>query len=382
MIFLKAIKNVIPIIICIPIFFVGGLNFDISLIDASDEIFGLVFPLSLIILFIIIILNILNKTLLLIITFILFHACIIYVMELNYINLNVWLYFIAYIAFDSLYKNYTKEEKLNLIMRCALTLYLIQLAILISNIVFGLSYKILLVDALYVYNYEQYFSISMAIGLAGLAGISKNKYQTLNFSLVAFWGALHSNNSTAATLIFIIIFSRYFFDIKKIEKNLRAIIFLLVPIIPIVIPFIMGLMVNELSISSNEAELILNGRGAIWSDYINLINFENAFNPNHFSRIVESMGIASVHNIFLYYFFTLTPFLGGAIYIFLILNILKIFEIRTRFFILLIVCLAGLNLELITHPFFAIHLALVAALFKLNETNKLLNSTAKRLQPA
>jgi hypothetical protein len=129
-------------------------------------------------------------------------------------------------------------------------------------------------------------------------------------------------------------------------------------------------MVNLLNIDRNEADLILNGRATIWAEYLKLITLENLFYNDSFASDVDNFSLPSVHNIFFYYLFTLNPFIGTIFYLLLIISINKINDLTIRFYVLLVVCLAGINLELITHPYFAIQLAFVVAVLRADNNHK------------
>ena len=364
--YFKLIKNIIPFVISIPLFYIIGGDFNITLIGQEDQLFGVVFPISLVLLCLMIPICINNKKILLLLFAVFIHFGIIYGMALNYLHLNVWLYFLAYLTFRSLFLFETKERSSKIIIISIVTLYVVQFSLLIGDTILELEFKSLLTNTFKVYNYEQYFSISMALGLAIFVGISENKYNILNFALVAFMGAIHSGNSSAIVIIITILFCHYFVDIKKFEKIPRAMIFLFLIIFPVLTPFVLQIIFILLNIHQDEVELILNGRGAIWAEYYKLITIENLFYNDSFAKEVDSRSLPSVHNIFLYYIFTLNPFIGSIFYLLLIMSINKIHDLQIRFYVLLVICLAGTNLELITHPYFAIQLAFFTTLLRTN----------------
>ncbi len=368
------IKKITPVIISLPIFIISGIDFDISLIGQENNPLGIVFPVSLVFFCILMLAKILDRKIQLLLFIILIHASIINVAGLNYLGLSIWIYFLAYFTFCSIFASEPREFQIKIMANIVKTLAIVQVSVLVSSLIFDLGYGSLLNDAIVVYNYAQYFAISMALGLAIQIEISKNKFHTMGFALIAILGAIHSENSTAVALIVIILFFSIFLEFFELGKSLRVALVLIISIIPVITPFFVGVMMSVLNIDKSESELILNGRGAIWADYVNIISFENLFNNYSFTRDVERLSLPSVHNIFLNYFFTLTPIIGSILYVYLIISIIRIESRKIKFCALLVASLAGVNLELITHPYFAIQFALVTAILRVEKSYKQVRS--------
>lgn len=362
---INIVKKAIPLIIATPLFIVIGPVVGFSLMKAEHVGVGIAIPLSLVLLVFLILSTLYNSKLLMLMIFISLHLALVYIKELNYLSLSVWVYFVAFFAFKQLFKYNIKDYKKIIMTSFIFSLYVMQFSLIVSDMIFGLSYKSFFTNEFYAYNYLQYFSISISLGLAVLVNIVKNKFYIFNYFLVGLIGAVHSENTTGFILILSIILIHYLFFNKRIGKSLDSVFVPILIALPIIVPLIVVGYVGLYSIDQSQAELIMNGRGFIWSQYANLINFNNFF-LGDVPSLAGAMNVASIHNLFFYYILTFTPFVGIVLYFLLVKSVVEIYDKKTRLYVLMTLMVAGINLELITHPFFSIQLAFVVALLNRN----------------
>lgn len=362
------IKKIFVIVISLPVFFVANLNYTLEVYGRDVGVGGVIFPAALFAIVPLVLMNITTLGVYVLCILACVNLFIVIWLGANYLNLAVWFYFIIYMAFRMWFQNVNTEDRHKLAIVHIRAVLLIQLIVLIGNVFLHTEYTSLVLDYVKLYNYEQYFAISMALVLALVLGLySKNKLLVLIAAGLSFSGAVHSKNTTAMILVPFLLVLRYVFDIGKVGGQLRVLYAMFTTTLPIIVPVFIGVFIGGGGFQVAEMELILNGRGAIWVEYFRAFSIENLILP--FIYYGKTISVAP-HNIFMNYAILVSPVMGLLMYVCLIASIWRIGEIRLRFYVLTVVCFSGVNLELVTHPYFSIQLAFIVVLFSVGKNKK------------
>lgn len=356
----------IAILFCsIPLFFSVTNSYAIIFSRSVDEAYSSAYfftaPLGLLIASFIALKNIKNKNVLFLFFIIIIHALVIII--INYGSLfyvSIWFFLLFFYSFKYEFKFISYLQRKKILLINIYTLLAIQALIIFGDIFIKLEPSSLIINEIKIYNYFQYYGISQVLFLAVVLGLFSERYFfVLTAVVINIIGALHSENNTALGLVFLLLLLKYLEPIFKILKFFFLILIITFPII------VLGLVIAYIqlnSLSVDEMNLILNGRGAIWYEYYNEFTLKNMFIPMSFTTTGTLRG---AHNIFLHYLFVLGPFLAILLYLFQ-LRVLAKTNIQVRNYIILVFCVSGVNLELVSNPYIAIQFALIASILQNN----------------
>lgn len=356
----------IAILFCsIPLFFSVTKSYEIIFYRGFDEAYSSIYfftaPLGLLIASFIALKNIKNKNVLFLFFIIIIHVLSIFTINYDsFFHVSIWFFLLFFYSFKYEFKFVDYSQRKKIILINIYTLLAIQALIIFGDIFIKLEPSSLIVNEIKIYNYFQYYGISLVLFLAVVLGLFSERYFfVLTAVVINIIGALHSENNTALGLIFLLLALKYLEPIFKIFKNFFLILIMTFPVV------VLGLVITYIQLnilSVDEMDLILGGRGAIWYEYYNEFTLKNMFIPMSFTTTNTLRG---AHNIFLHYIFVMGPFLAFLLYIFQ-LRVLTKTNIQVRNYIVLVFCVSGVNLELVSNPYIAIQFAFVAAILQNN----------------
>lgn len=313
------------------------------------------------ILLFIVLVNLRSKNLFFFILVAIFHGLLQFINDkFTYPGLTIWMFYIFYFAFKKSFRNITSCQVDKLIIFHSKIIIWSQAILIVCNKVFQLAFTSFITDLIKVYNYEQYYSISVVIALAVLLEISNFKWFKIFYVVVAGVGALHSSNNTALCILLLLIFKEIlikFYHTKIINIDSIKITFV---VMPILVPIVVITGAELKFFEESELGLILNGRGQIWVNYFESFSIENFLFP-FYDKVINS---PSPHNLFLNYTHSINPVLGILLYIYLFMQIARVPNKFMSFNLLLVISIAGINLEIISHPYIAIQLAFLIAILQ------------------
>jgi hypothetical protein len=356
-------------LISLPVFAVINPDRELA-VFGKDHLFNklqLTFPVALVVSVLLIAKNSWRRGVWLVAAMVAVNIIVLWRASSSFLQITVWLFFLAYASFKAEMRKLSAGEIERLVAVNIATVFAAQLIVFGGGILFGLQLGSLLSEDVIVYNYLQYFSISVALCFAAYLGGGKARsVPAFALLLVGVAGAIHSQNTTALVLIIALFIMRYVVDVRRIDASGRKLLILLFAALPVVVPFATIAAVDLLGLGQHEIETALNGRVVIWREYWDAISFENVLFPMLLDEIPVSTG---THNLFLGYSVSLNPVFAAVMYMSLLGIILKISDMRARLFVLMVVCVAGINLELVTHPFFCLQLAFLCAAMQLSPQN-------------
>lgn len=206
----------------------------------------------------------------------------------------VFQFFILLIIFGDILFNYSYCE----LKKICLTISAFLLIIQISAILNGLSgeFSAVIPGAVLIYNYEQYFSYGILLGLYFVAYFGKSKFYTFFYYLIAIFGAIDAENISVTYFLalfpfirlFQFIFEKKFFgsDVKLLTVALSMLFVIGLPVYVLVINiFFPGLYDGEM----------IGGRGDSYTNHFTDFDMLSLFVPKMF----YVQNIRDPHNTYL-----------------------------------------------------------------------------------
>jgi hypothetical protein len=180
--------------------------------------------------------------------------------------------------FPSILKKYSYVDLRHLAINVCYIIFLFQSLSIIN----GLSgnYAAIIPDFAYIYNYDQYFSFAVLVGLYFSVHFRANKVFIIIYYFVAFLGAFDSENISA--MYFIVIFPlilmiRFVFANFYIARDIKFLISLVSVFIIVSIPF----FINFFSSSFFDQDS-LGGRGSSYFQHLKEFDLTSLFIPKIF----------------------------------------------------------------------------------------------------
>ncbi len=206
----------------------------------------------------------------------------------------VFQFFILLIIFRDIFFNFSYCE----IRKMCLNISALLLIFQISAIFNGLSgdFSAVIPGAVLIYNYEQYFSYGILLGLYFVAYFGKSKFYTFMYYLVAIVGAIDAENISATYFLAIFPFIRLFqflFKKKFFGSDVRLLMVALSMLIVIGLP-IYVLFINIFYPGFYDGEIV-GGRGDSYTNHFRDFDILSLFVPKMF----YIQNIRDPHNTYL-----------------------------------------------------------------------------------
>jgi hypothetical protein len=212
----------------------------------------------------------------------------------------VFQFFILLIIIPRILKNYNYNEIKDLCLNISFLLLIFQISALLNGLM-G-YYSAIIPKIILIYNYEQYFSYSLLIGLYFVTYFGKSKLYTFLYYLIAHAGAVDAQNASATFLLIIFPMIRLLQTIfinKKVGLNIRFLTIFLSMVSVVGLPFCV-LIINVLLPDLYDDEMI-GGRGNSYSQHFSDFNFMFLIIP----KMIYVQNLRDPHNTYLTFGVTL-----------------------------------------------------------------------------
>ncbi len=354
----------------LPIFIsIGGnknISFNRTYASSQVEDYLITLPISLIMLLFLWVVNLKYKLVLILslVVIYVFSLLIIFSPDrIKYINILIfWISFCLFYIW--LNRVSIKNIEFGLYKVTPIILIFFQIIVLITNLIFKNTYTHLIEGYFSIYNYEQYYSFAVLMGLV----IIQNRYKILSYTVpyyaIGLMGAYHSENRSAEIIFYIYpVILLFLFYIKELKIWNRLLIYSIFTncMIIILLPLIIGVsIIASGEISGYE---ILGGRGSAYVQFLENFNILGLIFPT----VMISEFNRDPHSLFFQYLL----FMGFPLSI-CIISLLAIILVRmpvvVGFWLSIIIGASASINESLSHPYLAILFSItIASYIKLNK---------------
>lgn len=253
-------------------------------------------------------------------------------------SLQFWIFLYM---IKSLINKHSHENLKEFCLNISLTFFIFQLTALINSY-FG-EFSAIVPGHVIIYNYEQYYSFGVIIGLYFVSHFGLNILGVNIYYLVSLLGAIDAENFSAIYLLIfypIIRVAQYFFKKYKFSFNIRLLYSSIIFFIVAGIPFFVLILNVYFPLNYNPE--MLGGRGAVFMDHFSKFDFISLIVPKVFYEETSR----DPHNTYLNFAITFGYFTAAILLVNIVFHI-KSLSFRHAIFVV---------------PFFSVTLALTEPL--------------------
>lgn len=239
------------------------------------------------------------------------------------LTLQFWIFLFAVSKY---LENFKYDEIRSMSLNISYILFIFQLAALVNGLT-G-NFATVVQDFIVIYNYEQYYSYAVILGLYIAAYFKLNKIFLMLYYIIALLGSIDSENISATYLIImlpVIMIIQLLIRGYKFSDGFKFILSLFSALIVIILPLYYVFIYNFYPAIFNEEEL--GGRAGVYLSYLNNFNPLDLILPKMYLMPIER----DPHNTFLNLAYAYSYF-GAIILIYSLFKILKKLNLQELIF--------------------------------------------------